>query len=228
VLVFGIPNGGDENEQLRVLAHSKCNVGPRQPSQEWKLTTVTFPWGDETIGTSRVSHVGPSELSAHDLVGREREAGADRVDADEFLSKMLHDDDEPVGVPASELFEEGEKVGLSKITLRRARKRLGVNATQRGRRWWWHIGALQKFRCSDAPPDHLNPENGQEPPANGAAEPNPSGDHQVLTEQGDHLTLDVSNGHRPKHTAEDFAAVEPYAPAGPEDDEDDREGWRQR
>ncbi|HUW14576.1 MAG TPA: AAA family ATPase [Anaerolineae bacterium] len=44
-------------------------------------------------------------------------------------------------LPANDLFEEGEGAGLSKITLKRAKKKLGIVALRQDNRWLWSLPA---------------------------------------------------------------------------------------
>lgn len=132
------PDGSD-----RVLVHWKCNVGPEQGSQLWRLENVLLPAEDphpETV-TSKIVKLGASTLTSRDVLATplDKEGMSAKDDAVEFLRTELGDG--PVSAKAIE--ELARQAGISDSTLRRAKTDLGVRSRKDdfgdGAKWLWTL-----------------------------------------------------------------------------------------
>jgi len=125
VLMAGAKDG---NSEVRVVAHAKTNLGPLGPSWTFSVANGFFAWGQQT-------DVKAADLTAPEVV--EPEAERQKLEeAMAWLEDMLTD----APVAAEEIFQAGKRIGLAEITLRRAKKRLGVEARREGGRegrWVW-------------------------------------------------------------------------------------------
>jgi hypothetical protein len=127
-----------QDETRRVLASTKNNLA--MPPQ-----SLMFGLDGAESGSVRVNWLGQSGVSASQLLATPRdEDHADaRGEAVEFLNELLIDGP----VPAAQVKEEAEDAGITDITLRRAKKSLGVltyreNAAGEKRgsgRWMWKL-----------------------------------------------------------------------------------------
>jgi hypothetical protein len=133
--------GGEEGHQ-RVLAHVKCNVGPLAPSLLYRVAPIVLPATVEEpqMETGRLELLGESKHNGRELlsVPSEEERGA--IDeAEEFLRGELPADG--TRRLAEEVLKAARKLGISEPTLRRARKRLGVETKKGGLRpgWEWSL-----------------------------------------------------------------------------------------
>lgn len=125
----------------RIIAHSKCNVGPEQPSLMCQIETVGVESDDDVLTTSRLVVVGESDLEAHQLLDArptEDERTA-RDDAADWLVDALR-----MGARATQdLLTDGKRAGINRRTLYRARGRLGLVSVdldeQDGRRKAWAL-----------------------------------------------------------------------------------------
>jgi AAA domain len=125
-LIVG-PDPGDL--AVRVLAHAKSNLAPRQQSLTYTLEKV------DEFGCCRVVWRGPSDLSADDLCEtlsrkekEQRENAESRTDAAMlFLTEALRDGPRVV----EELKEEAKLLGLAWATVRRAIRIMGVTTYHR-------------------------------------------------------------------------------------------------
>jgi hypothetical protein len=142
---------GDEGHQ-RVLAHIKCNVGPLAPSLLFRVAPILLPAadGNPETETSRLDPIGESNHNGRSLLAVANEDERSAVDeAVAFLEAELG-----VGVrrPAADLQREAHRIGITDSTLRRARKRLGVETAKadfnRGWEWW-----VPKAPTTQPPPD---------------------------------------------------------------------------
>jgi AAA domain len=121
----GLVVGPDPNDAaVRVLAHAKSNLAPRQQSLTYALEKVS------EFDCCRVAWAGPCELSADDLCDpltrkeqEERENSRSKLDAAaEFLREALGNGPRAV----EELKDEAKVLGLAWATVRRAVKAVGA------------------------------------------------------------------------------------------------------
>jgi AAA domain len=121
------PDRGDR----RVLAHFKCNVGPLQSSRLLRVEEVLLPADnlEPEVTTARIVDVGESPHSAETLLaagGDDEGAGSD---AAAFLLAELADG---VTVEAKTMLKRAADAGISERTLKRAKKRVGVESRRAG------------------------------------------------------------------------------------------------
>lgn len=179
-----------QDEERRVLAATKSNLA-RPPE------SFLFAVEGASNGAARVGWLGRSEASARDLLSspQDRDRSDARDEAVEFLTTLL------TGGPVSarEAKDEARDIGITEITLKRAKKLLGVvtyreNEVGEGRgagRWMWKLpvaplagkGAQggdrhdQRDHSRDGHPvDPLEDHRAAEPRQTGATKPNVQGD----------------------------------------------------
>jgi hypothetical protein len=123
-----------EDEDRRVLAPLKVNIGPKPPALAYRLE-------EAPNGSVRVAWEGECSLTAEQLLAAptdEEERGA-IVEADEFLTDFL-----AAGPMATKtVIVEAGKAGIAERTLRRAAKRRGVRHRKLGMGggWVWELPA---------------------------------------------------------------------------------------
>ena len=135
-----------EDKSRRLLLPLKNNIGPDTGGLAFKIEGATVPCGESSLATSKV--VWESEavnMTADDVVDSGG-AGAVPKATDEalgWLTQALSDGP----VPSTEIFEQAEACGISRATLRRASKRLGVVPKKSGfggsGGWAWSLKVLK-------------------------------------------------------------------------------------
>lgn len=126
VIVMGYDKES-EAEEDRVLVHAKSNLGPLQISKRLTIKpTRRVAKGGKTIITSRVWTRGESGVEAHEVSSTPTTSS--KVDeAKNFLISELTT--APKGKYAVKLQERAAEKGIAPRTLKRARLKLGVTAT---------------------------------------------------------------------------------------------------
>lgn len=129
----------DPDGTERILAHVKCNVGPKVASLTCTVEPVTL---DDGTPTARLRPTGSSTASADDLLdtlhGTER---TERNEAAELLRAELSSGPQPV----KELKAAAEDAGIAWRTVERAKSLIGAKATRESDgssgtgRWIWHL-----------------------------------------------------------------------------------------
>lgn len=135
--IIGIARAGlllardPDDENARVVACVKANLGPPPVSLAWRFTGGTPP---------RVDWTGESRHSADTLVNVEIEADDERSAGEEAKS-FLRDTLEPGPVLTTEVFKQAKQAGIAEKTLRRAKGALGVEVrkTSFGGKWQWEM-----------------------------------------------------------------------------------------
>ncbi len=122
----------DESRSRRLLAGVKSNLSGTPPTLAYTIGGDGLMWA-----AAPVAGVDPDALLAG---GFDPEDPADRQDADQFLRGLLADG----RVPATEVFRDARKNGLSENTMRRAKRRLGVVTRHEGQpgekgAWYWSL-----------------------------------------------------------------------------------------
>ncbi len=131
VLLVGADSNNRDN---RALIHIKCNIAKMGSSQGYVLDDGHFRW------------TGESMLTAADILKAEassKKSNSSLEEAKDFLETALQLGDKL----HSEIDEEAEGQGISKITLNRAKKALGVIAVKKGEKgsgrgkgcWIWKL-----------------------------------------------------------------------------------------
>jgi hypothetical protein len=103
-----------------VLAHHKCNVAALAPSLVLAVEEVAIPGGSSS--TARVRTVGESDHTGRTLLGirvLDEEEKSAVEEAMEFLTVELANGPQPGGP----LGTAARQVGISEITLKRAKKK---------------------------------------------------------------------------------------------------------
>lgn len=132
---FGLLVARDpDNDDARVMASTKCNIGPEPPALRYWLASV--PGTDVARVVWDMAQV---HYAAHDLLEIANDEG-ERTERDEAAAWLA--DYLAVGPkPADTVFREARKAGHSDKTLRRAKKAIGVRSTKDGfgysGQWVW-------------------------------------------------------------------------------------------
>jgi len=114
----------DVDENMRAFIQTKSNLAPAGKPQAFGLDPVGgFCW------------LGDCDVTIEELLdGKKEDKGITQLDlAKTFIMGLLAQDE----VPASEIFRKGAEIGLSQITLKRAKSELGVVSVKRGSEWFW-------------------------------------------------------------------------------------------
>lgn len=126
-----------ENGNRRILAHVKCNVGPRQPSIAYRIEPRTLTTPNGPVQTSIAMRDGHAAASANDLLGNPTSASeaTARSEAKEFLIAELTNGP----VPTADLRTSAEDAGLNWRTVERAKQQLSIRARKKGITWVWEL-----------------------------------------------------------------------------------------
>lgn len=120
-----------DDPSKRLLAITKCNVGPEARTRRFEIEQVEYR-GDTTWTVGRIRWLGQSERSADDLVHlRSKDTRpaipSRREEAADFLLDLL----EKGPVAFNTVKDRADAVGISSPTLRRAKSYLGVCSRHR-------------------------------------------------------------------------------------------------
>jgi hypothetical protein len=140
----------DHGKHRRVLAVVKSNVAPIAPSLVFRLAV------EDGAVLPRVQWQGVSRHTASDLTQAQgRNAGRE---AEEFLRERVT----RAGVPVAPLQAEASELDIAPITLRRAKKRLGIEAFKPpdGMAWWWRLPREDDQGDLSVSNDHLRGNGG--------------------------------------------------------------------
>lgn len=110
---------------VRILAHTKGNIGPPPPSLAFRLEEVP---GEDV---ARVEWLGVSDYRASDLLTdaiTDDETRDENDEASEWLMALLADGPRA----ADEVYAEARKVGMGQRSLRRAKSKLKVESRKQG------------------------------------------------------------------------------------------------
>jgi AAA domain/Domain of unknown function (DUF6371) len=134
-----------ENENERVIVHSKTNIGPKGPSIEFSFEGDAFRW------------LGISEFRESDFVDQTNTHSHQKTrkgsEAEAFLKEIL----EPGPQRSTLVYDMADEAEISRSSLNRAKERLGVVSTKgRGEDsgWTWSLP-----RSQATPPVAHNDEN---------------------------------------------------------------------
>ena len=131
VLTVGRLVNVDEN--MRAFIQTKSNLAPTGKPQSFGLDPVGgFCW------------LGECDITIDELLdGKKEEKSVSQVDlAKSFITGLLVQGE----VPANDVFERGAVLGLSQITLKRAKSNLNIKSVKRGNEWFWTNQSNQEYQ----------------------------------------------------------------------------------
>lgn len=130
------PDG--EKGTRRVLAHSKCNVGPEAPSQLYEIEPILLAadGSDPDVETARLRYLGESEHTDRSLLTVVN--GEEQSELDE-AKNFLRDELAEGARRAKEVLAASKEAGIAKRTLDRAKKELRVESTKLPHGWQWEL-----------------------------------------------------------------------------------------
>jgi putative DNA primase/helicase len=138
--------GADGDDDRRILARAKSNIGPDDGGFEYGIEQVQLD-GYPGIEASVIQWGRALEGSARELLA-EAETEDDEAeparDVDAFIMGCLADGPRP----ASAMKKDADGAGYAWRTVQRARRRLGVEARKEGMAggWVWALGPASKAR----------------------------------------------------------------------------------
>jgi hypothetical protein len=140
----------DREKRRRVLAVNKSNVAAIAPSLGFQLVVDA----DKTL--PRVHWLGISRHKASDLT--QAQGSNEGREAEDFLRERATRE----GVPSKPLMDEARELDIAPITLRRAKKRLGIEAYKSpdGLAWWWRFPGEESQGDHTLSDDHLRGKGG--------------------------------------------------------------------
>jgi DNA polymerase I-like protein with 3'-5' exonuclease and polymerase domains len=120
-----------DDEDLRVLAGQKSNLGPFPESLKYRIETAEND-------SARVSYEGTVEMKPQDLLkgpqGEEERSAAD--EARHFLRSVLA---EGVRKESNSVKAEAKSLGISETTLNRVKRSIGVKSVKIGEKWFMFL-----------------------------------------------------------------------------------------
>jgi putative DNA primase/helicase len=172
VMVTAKPGEDDQGEQPpRVLIRAKSNIGRDGGGFEYLLPDREVPghpgisspvveWQRAVDGTAR-KLLAAAEAAAE--VGQVCELN----EAEQFLRDALADG----AMPAGKIDSDSKSAGISRATLRRAKKALGIKARKDGMKggWVWEFPRRGSTEAEGAQPEEVSPFEDIEPLRNGGA-----------------------------------------------------------
>lgn len=136
-LLAGPDPSASQDGPDKVLIHPKHNLSQRAPTLRYRLEGRELDIKDargEPIRTSGIAWTGQADdVSDSDVLGGAGQDHGERADASEFLRTELADG--PVGQKAMQT--RAEQSGISRSTLRRAKKDLGIVSRKQGMEGGW-------------------------------------------------------------------------------------------
>ena len=138
-----------DDENARILASVKSNLGPKPPALAFRLETMG---GD----VSRVVWLGQSRHTAGTLLAAKDDASESPASVTEAKTLLIDAFGTAESVDAKETTGELKKAGLSESTILRARQSIGIQARKSG------FGSTGRWRWF-APVGGFGPKNSPEP-----------------------------------------------------------------
>ena len=123
-----------DDPSLRAFAMTKCNVAPQLPTLLYRTVSVG--------GTARIEWLGPSDLSADQILSPCRDRARDV--AKEFLTSVLADGP----VAANAVLQRAQEEGISTPTLYRAKQRLNAKSMRTGSVTEWALEQSPPYAAS--------------------------------------------------------------------------------
>jgi hypothetical protein len=123
----------DELSNERYLAHAKCNVGPKQATEHYRIDVVAVEGG---LSNTKATRIGVAHMTAEQLVNPPQadHTGEKTAEAERILVGLWRE--AGGAIPA----EVGQKAGgddISERTMKRALDRLGGESRKSGYRGGW-------------------------------------------------------------------------------------------
>ncbi len=139
-----------DDEEIRVLACTKSNLGPEPEALTYRLTDAN------AHGVARVEWIGTSTHDARALLADQGDDGDrdDRQAVETWLRDLLEDNG--LALPANEVYKHAGAAGFSRDQAKRAKSRLGIKAVKGATNWAWQLpedfeGGATPTGCSLAP-----------------------------------------------------------------------------
>jgi putative DNA primase/helicase len=129
------------NQTRRLFVPFKNNLGPDGTGLAYRIEPATVPSATSAIDTSRVVWEPESvTISADEAMRSPAPDTSALKDAEEWVQEVLGDGQY---LPAKEVFALAREHGISRTTLRRAAKNLGIKPKKEGRTgpWSWGLPA---------------------------------------------------------------------------------------
>ncbi len=119
LLVARVP----DQPNIRAIAQIKNNLAPEGDTVAFQLVDGQFQW------------IGSYDISAEELLSGMsfRDKGSK---AESFLKNILNSNP---SYPASQIFQQGQELGISKRTLENVKQSLGVKSSRVGSSWYWSL-----------------------------------------------------------------------------------------
>ena len=148
VLVAAKVKSEDGQENTRILARSKSNIGPDDGGFQYHLEQVPvteFPgieaariaWGKAVDGSASELLTDPNEGHATD----EDEESSARDSAEDFLKELLKDGP----APTKHVEAEAKAAGIAWRTVRRASDTLQVKKQKSDGKWYWSLPGISNL-----------------------------------------------------------------------------------
>ena len=123
----------DLDDNMRAFVQTKSNLAPVGNPQAFELTsTGGFCW------------LGDCEISVDELLSGKKEdkTNSQLGVAKSFITGLLQKGE----ISASHIFRQGAEIGLSQITLKRAKSELNISSVKRGCEWFWTNKEAQEYQ----------------------------------------------------------------------------------
>lgn len=117
-----------ENENFRILAQVKNNIGAKQQSFVYEIV----PQDD---GLPIIEWRGTTHYSADDLERQGQDDQSEETRAVDFLREVLAEGP----LPSAELFMRAANADVSRPTLNRAKRAAGAKSVKKGKTWIWKL-----------------------------------------------------------------------------------------
>jgi len=137
-----------DDEDVRVLACTKSNLGPEPEGLTYRLTDA------DAHGVARVQWLGVSTHDARALLADHGDdEDEDRTAVEGWLQELLQDNG--LTLPANDVYKAAATAGFSRDQAKRAKQRLGIKAVKIGKSWGWQ---LPNKGAPTPPPPPASPE----------------------------------------------------------------------
>ncbi len=122
-----------DDEDVRVLACTKSNLGPEPEALTYRLTDA------DEHGVARVQWIGTSTHDARALLADQGddEDRDDRQAVETWLRDLLEANG--LALPANEVYKHAAAAGFSRDQAKRAKARLGIKAAKGATNWAWTL-----------------------------------------------------------------------------------------